>query len=465
MWGESKLIMRKLLLIIIFGPILFLSSSAFAQQTFDVQKLNSLFDVLESNNKMMGVVTITKDGQAVYKRALGYARISDAEKIRNNDETKFRIASLTKTFTAAIIFQLIEEKRLTLETKLSKFYPQIANAEKITIEQMLVHRSGIHNFSLDEDYQEWKTKPHTKKEMLARFASYKPEFEPNEKEVYSNTTYILLGYIIEDLTKSTYSEQLKKRIIKKIGLKNTFVGGDINPSNNEALAYTFAGSKWHEVLKRAQASNTAGAGGIVSTTGDINRFLAALFDKKLISQESLKIMTTPPTVTGNDTAKGIARIAFNNKTKIGFTYDGSLDAFGSVYFYVPSDKLGVAITTNGQNYPSGEIFWLVMRILYGAPASIPSFTSVTLPDETLSKYEGTYALEGTDLKLNIKKENSKLIAQINEEPAMTLEATGETKFQFEPDGVLVEFQSNEAGEVNQVSLYIERQKSFWARAK
>jgi CubicO group peptidase (beta-lactamase class C family) len=457
--------MRNLLFTVVFVLTFSACHSAFAQQTFDVRKLNDLFDVLESNNKMMGVVTITKDGQTVYNRALGYSMISGAAKIRNDYETKFPVASLTKTFTAVMIFQLIDEKKLTLETKLSKFFPQIANSDRITIDQMLLHRSGIHNFSLDADYQEWKIKPHTKKEMLARFAAYKPEFEPNEKEVYSNTAYVLLGYIIEDLTGSTYVEQLNKRIIKKIGLKNTFVGGNASSSKNEALPYTFADSKWNQVLKRTAPSNSGGAGAIISTTSDINRFLAALFDNKLISAESLQTMTAPPIVTGNDTAKGIARMAFNNKTKIGFTYDGSVDTFGSVYFYVPSDKLGVAITTNGENYPSGEIFWLVMRILYGAPASIPSFKAVALADEKLSKYEGTYSLEGTDLKIIIKKENSKLIAQITGEPLMTLEPIGETKFQFAPNGVLIEFQNNEAGEVKRVSLYLERQKSFWVKSQ
>lgn len=457
--------MRKLLFAAAFFLTLSACSPAFAQQTFDAQKMNSLFDVLESNNKMMGVVTINRDGKTVYNRALGYSKISDAEKVRNSDATTFPIASLTKTFTAVMIFQLIEEKKLTLETKLSNFFPQIANADKITIEQMLVHRSGIHNFSLDADYQEWKIRPHTQKEILARFATYKPEFNPNEKEVYSNTAYVLLGYIIERLTKSTYGEQLNKRIVKKIGLKNTFVASATNHSNNKAFSYNFAGGKWNQALTATDPSNSAGAGAIVSTNADLNQFLAALFDKKLIGEESLQIMTTPQIVTGNDTAKGIARMAFNNKTKIGFTYDGSVDAFGSVYFYVPSDKLGVVITSNGENYPFGEIFWTVMRILYGAPATIPSFKPVALPDETLSKYEGTYTLESTDLKLIIKKENSKLSAQITGESSVTLEATSETKFQFEPDGVLFEFQMSEAGEVNRVSMYKDRQKSFWTKAQ
>jgi D-alanyl-D-alanine carboxypeptidase len=457
--------MRNLLFAVALVLTLSVCGPAVAQQTFDVQKMNALFDVLESNNKMMGVVTITNGGQVVYNRTLGYSRISGAEKIRNSNETKFRVASLTKTFTAVMIFQLIEEKKLTLETKLSNFFPQIANADKITIEQMLAHRSGIHNFSLDADYQEWKIKPHNKKEILARFATYKPEFNPNEKEEYSNTAYVLLGYIIESLTKSTYGEQLNKRIVKRIGLKNTYVGGDINPGKGEAFSYTFARSKWNQVGKGTDPSNSAGAGSIVSTTADINRFLTALFDKKLIGEGSLQIMTTPPNVTGDDTAKGIDRMAFNNKTKIGFTYDGSVDAFGSVYFYVPADKIGIAVTSNGENYPSGEIFWTVMRILYGAPASIPSFKPITLPDEKLSKYEGTYTLAGTGLKIIIRKENSKIVAQMIGQSSMTLEATGETKFQFEPDGILFEFQSNEAGEVNRVSIYKDRQKSIWIKAQ
>jgi CubicO group peptidase (beta-lactamase class C family) len=396
---------------------------------------------------------------------LGYSKISDAAWVRNSDTTKFRIASLTKTFTAVMVFQLIEEKKLTLETKLAKFFPQIANADKVTIEQMLIHRSGIHNFSLDADYQEWKIKPHTQKEILARFAAYKSEFNPNEKEDYSNTAYVLLGYIIERLTNSTYGEQLNRRILKKIGLKNTYAGGRINPSKGEAFAYTFAGSKWHQVSKNTDLSNAAGAGAIVSTTADINLFLAALFDKKLLGEESLQIMTAPLNVTGNDTAKGLSRMLFNNRTKVGFTYDGSVDAFGSVYFYVPADKLGVSITSNGQNYPFGETFWTVMRILYGAPATIPSFKPVALPEDKLSKYEGTYTLEGTDLKIIFRKADAKLVAQIAGQPAMTLEATGETKFHFEPDGVLFEFLSNEAGEINRVSIYKDRQKPIWTKAQ
>lgn len=439
---------------------LFVVTSTFAQQTVDTQKLNNLFEVLESNRKLMGVITITKDGKPAYNRAFGYSRISDAEKVKNSDSTRFPIASLTKTFTTVMILQLIEEMKLTLDTKLSKFFPQIANADKITIEQMLRHRSGIHNFSLDPDYQEWKTKPHTRKEILARYATYKPAFEPNEKEEYSNTPYVLLGYIIEDLTKSTYSEQLNKRIVSKLGLQNTSATSTVT---NLATSYTFGENKWNPVVKATHPTNAAGAGGIFSTTADINRFMEALFDNKLLSPESLQTMTTPVVVTGNDSAMGTTRMLFNNKTKTAFTYDGSIDAYGSVYFYVPSDKLGVAMITNGQNYPFGETLWTVIRILYGAPAPIPSFTPITLPEETLSKYEGTYALPETDLKMVVKTQDAKLVAQITGEPPMILQPTGETKFQYEPGGVLLDFQTNEAGKVDRVFIYKDRQKPVWIK--
>lgn len=448
---------------VLFISTLFLSA-AVAQSNPEVQKINELFDVLESNNKVMGVVTISKDGKPIYNREIGYARISDDGRVKNTGETMFRVGSISKTFTAVVIFQLIEEGKLTLDTKLSKFFPQISNADKITIEQMLLHRSGIHNVSLDADYQVWKLKPHTKKEILERFSTYKPEFEPGEKEVYSNSAYVLLAYIIESVTGSTYNNQVERRIVKKIGLKNTRAGGVINRTKNEAISYGFADKKWNEI-PQGNMSNFSGSGSIVSTASDINRFLAELFESRLISAKSLQTMTAPSVITGDDTVMGMGRLAFNNKTKVGFTQDGSVDGFGSIYFYVPADKLSIAITYNGQNYPFGDIFWSVLRAVYKAPVSIPSFKPFALTTEQISRFEGTYTLTAYDLTLTIRREGSRLTAQIKGDPAITLEAIGETKFQYEPDGVLVEFLSDESGEIKQVTTFKNRQKLSWARTK
>ena len=221
--------MKIFLLVMI--TLLITVSSIFGQSKLDAQKLDEMFNVLESNNRMMGSVTLRQNGKIIYSRVLGYRNIEENNKIKSNTETGFRVGSISKVFTSVMIFQLIEERKLTLDTKLSKFFPEITNADKISIEQLLSHRSGLASYPQNIDYSDpkaWIYQSQNRAQMIERFAIAKPIFEPGEKRQYSNTNYTLLGYIIEILTKSNYSKQLDKRIVKKIGLKNTHFGGKIN---------------------------------------------------------------------------------------------------------------------------------------------------------------------------------------------------------------------------------------------
>ena len=110
-------------------------------QTPDKGKLDQFFNRLAEKNKAMGSLTVTKDGNIFYSRAIGYSQISSTEKKQVSEATRYRIGSITKMFTAAMIFQLVEENKLKLSDTLDKFFPQIPNAQKITLAQMLGHRS------------------------------------------------------------------------------------------------------------------------------------------------------------------------------------------------------------------------------------------------------------------------------------------------------------------------------------
>ena len=118
--------------------------------------IDSLLTRIESKDKGMLSLSISKDGKAVYSRAIGYS-VKEAAKL-SNTQTKYRIGSITKTFTAVLILQLIEENRLSLATNLARYFPSIPNASSITIEQLLRHRSGIHNITDDESYLGYMTK-------------------------------------------------------------------------------------------------------------------------------------------------------------------------------------------------------------------------------------------------------------------------------------------------------------------
>src|SRR5919197_1066207 len=213
-------------------PTLALFTAGYAQ-TLDKAKLDQFFDRLAEKNKAMGSLTIAKDGKVLYTRAIGYSQINGTEKKPLTAASRFRIASITKTYTAVMILQLVEEGKLKLTDTLDKFFPQVPNAGKITIGQILAHRSGIPNVSRDQ--AAWKPgAPVTRDEVLALIVKGTPEFEPGTNNSYSNSGYFLLGLILEKLTGKPYEQALEERINSKVGLKDTYIAtGPIDVNKGE----------------------------------------------------------------------------------------------------------------------------------------------------------------------------------------------------------------------------------------
>ena len=146
--------------------------------------MDSLFAILAEKNKAMGTVAILKNGQLIYNNSIGYAAIDPIEKIAATAKTKYRIGSITKMFTAVIIFQLIEEKKLGIDDKLDIYFSSLPNAAKITIGNLLNHHSGLHNFTEDSLYLTYNEKPKTQQEMLDIIAATPLDFEPGAKGEY-----------------------------------------------------------------------------------------------------------------------------------------------------------------------------------------------------------------------------------------------------------------------------------------
>ena len=191
-------------------------------QGFDNAKLNRFLDELLANNQAMGALTIALDGKVVYFKAVGFGEIAGAERKPLTAASRFRIGSITKMYTAVLIFQLAEEKKLSLSDTLDKYVPQIPNASKITLAQILGHRSGIHNVFGDPAQEPWSPQePISKEDLLARTARGTPDFEPDTQHRYSNSGYTVLGFVIEKVTGKSYGDALKERITSRIGLNDT----------------------------------------------------------------------------------------------------------------------------------------------------------------------------------------------------------------------------------------------------
>ena len=397
--------------------------SAAHAQTLDKAKLDQLFDRLLEKNKGMGSLVLAKDGAVLYSRSFGYRQVNENEKKLLTADTKYRISSITKMYTAVMIFQLVEEGKLKLTDTLDKFFPQIPNASRITMAQMLSHRSGIPNFKADGS---WGLQPRTPAEVVARIAEGQPDFEPDTKTQYSNTGYNLLGYIVEKAGGKPYQEALKDRITSKIGLKDTYLGtGNTNPARNEALAYRYLGG-WRESTE-LDFSVPGGAGAIVSTPADMAKFIQALFDLKLVSQNSLRQMMTQRDGEG----MGITSFTFAGKTLYGET--GGSGSSGAWLNYFPEEKLALAYTTNAKIYSVSNIVSGILDIYWNRPFQIPALDAYDVSPEVLDRYVGNYTMPGTPTRVTFTRDGQTLYFKPGgESTGVPIEATAENKFKIDP---------------------------------
>jgi CubicO group peptidase (beta-lactamase class C family) len=306
-------------------------------------------------------------GKILYQRAIGNRFVSNNTKIPADIKTNYRIWSITKTYTATMILQMIEEGKLSLKTTLDKFYPQIPNAKIITIQDMLNHKSGIHDFIQNDTSEDWDTyidEPLTHEFMVNNIAEYQPDFQPTKDFRYSNSNYLLLGYIIENIDDNLYQTSLSNRITSKLGMTDTYFGvGALDSINNKAYTYLFNG-QWTNVDEgEFSGLIPAGAGGIVSTTTDMVKFIEALFAGQLISKDNLDKMMPKNEFYG----LGLMKTKFENNEGFGHT-GGSISE--SSLFYYPLDNLTIAYATNGIVIRKEEILDNVLKIYHNKPFAV-----------------------------------------------------------------------------------------------
>ncbi len=427
-------------------------ASVFIIRTANAQKapaykarIDSLLTALESNNKAMVSLTITNNGQVVYSRATGFIDNSGTNPVMATPETRYRIGSISKMFTSVMILQLIEEKKLKPDTPLSDFFGNLPNAKSITIENLLNHHSGLFNFTNSPEYLAWMTENKTPEQLLAVFESQDPVFNPGEKGEYSNTNYVLLGYIIEKISGKSLPQNLAERITSRIGLKNTLYGVSINHPANEASSFEYTDNKW-VMQPETDMSIPGGAGAVISTSADLTLFISALFDGKLISESSLKTMTTLKDGFG----LGIFKIPFYERAAFG--HNGGIDGFSSSLAYFPDDNVAVAFCSNGLNYSMNDALIGLLSCYFDKPYKIPDFKTVNLPNEKLSAYEGEYTSEQLPLKITVKLADDKLTAQASGQAAFPLDAISATEFRFDQAGIVMLFNISAAGSVDGFTL-------------
>ncbi len=410
-------------IIYILSIVALLSYVSIHSQKINKTKLDSLFSTLD--NKVMGSMVITKNNKKVYSNSIGYSSID--KKLKNSNKTKYRIGSITKMYTAVMIFQLIDNKKLDIKTSLAAYFPNIKNAQKITIGNLLNHTSGIFNFTNHKNFNPYLAQTH--EQMLTTIEKFKPDFEPNSQTAYSNTNFILLGYILENIYDNSYARILESHIVNKLGLKNTYFGSIISSENNEAFSYTY-NKEWKK-SKETDMSLPHGAGAIVSTPDELTIFMNALMEGKLISQKSFKRMIP----LKNGLGYGIGQ--FSVYDKILFGHNGGIDGFTSLLIYEPKEKISIAFTSNGSTLDIKDI------VIDGLTASMnirftktPSFVVST---KQLAKYTGSYSSEDVPFVLTFRVEGGQLMGGPPADSNNVLKAIEKHQFILEKEGAILDF--------------------------
>jgi len=424
-----------------------LTASCVAQDktpTADVARMEQLIKAYVPS-RFMGSVLVAQDGKVLLDKGYGFANLE--WDVPNTPTTKFRLGSITKQFTAASILLLEERGKLKVEDPVKKYMPNAPAAwDKITIFHLLTHTSGIPSFTGFSDYESHEAQAMTPGKLVEWFRDKPLEFEPGTKWNYSNSGYVLLGYLIEKISGESYSDFVQQNIFTPLGMKDS--GYD---SNSAIIAHRAAGytpGKSNPVNAGfVHMSIPFSAGALYSTTEDLLRWEQGLFGGKVLKPESLAKMTTP---FKQDYAFGLGVSTQSGHKMI--AHDGGIEGFNTALAYYPDDKLVVAVLAN-LNGPAGQIAGNLAKVALGEKVVLPTERKeVTLSPEILKQYVGTYEL-APNFSLAITLENGQLVSQGTNQGKAPMFAESETMFFLKLVDAQIEFVKNEKGEVTNLVLH------------
>lgn len=234
-----------------------------------------------------GVVRVSKGDHIIYENAFGFA--DRTLQVPNSLQTKFQIASLSKPMTAAAILLLADEGKLSLDDKLSKVVTDFPNGDKITIEELLTHYSGLGDASAQPDYNEWSRFSQTTVALMERAKKIPRQSEPGTTYFYSNSNYHVLAFLIEKVSGQNYGDFLAQKIFKPAGMTNTaHRARDETIVSNLANGYSPAGALGFERATYLDWTSKTGNGSIYSTADDLLRFHRALQNGSLLKPDTLR---------------------------------------------------------------------------------------------------------------------------------------------------------------------------------
>jgi len=384
--------------------------------------MEQLIQARVADKSFMGAVLVARGDQVILSKGYGSANLE--WNVPDTPATKFRLGSVTKQFTAAAILLLAERGKLALEDPVKKHWPDApATWDRITIYHLLTHTSGIPNFTNYPEYTKtWKFMPTTPEKTIGYFRDKPLDFAPGERMNYSNSGYVVLGYLVERLSGQSYADFLRDNIFKPLGMNDS--GYDVNAAilPNRAAGYAPGANG---LMNAAYVDMTipGGAGGLYSTTGDLLRWTQGLFGGRLLKPESLVKMTTP---NKNNYAFGLEVSTVGGRRMI--QHNGGIEGFNTHLTYYPDSRITVAVLANVNGNAPDQIALQLGQVAHGdAVRTNAERTQIEVPRDRLERLAGTYEIAPT-ANMIITVERNQLISRLGSQPSLPLFAETETRF-------------------------------------
>ena len=396
-------------------------------------------------DRFMGSVLVARGDDIVFDKAYGSANLE--WNVANTPDTKFRLGSLTKQFTAAAILLLEEQGKLKTSDLLSAHLPNTPAAwEDITLHHLLSHEAGLPNVTSLPWYRENMTKPATAQATIDAFKDMPLEFVPGSEFRYSNSGFIVLGRVVELVSGMSYADFLRENIFTPLGMANSGYDSNTQLLPKRAAGYA-PGPNGPVNAGYVDMSVPHGAGALYSTTGDLLRWNQGLFGGKLLSAESLAKMTTPNL---GDYAYGVMVTTDHGGKKV--SHNGSIQGFNTAMTYYPEEKLLLVALSNLNGTAPDVIVDHLDSVMHGEDVTLPGqHREITLANDVLQQYVGTYPL-APNLAMSIMLQDGQLVGQMTNQGTVPIYAESETRFFLKVVEASIDFQKDAAGNVTGLTL-------------
>jgi D-alanyl-D-alanine carboxypeptidase len=321
------------------------------------KKLDAYFDALGNSQRVSAAIAISEKGVIRYERVIGFATIENGTPQPADTGTRYRMGPVSALFTTVLVMQLAEKASITLDTPLAEFYPDLPNALLITYRDLLAQRSGLADYTKAPGFQDLRSAPRTRAELLRVIIAGGAAFAPRARVEYSATNYLLLGYVLEKVYERPYDELIRRQIADKLGLARTYQAGAGRSSSLEATGYLREAQGWI-AQPQSDPSVAGSASGIYSNATDLVRFIDGLFAGKLVSAQSLDSMSN------QDGGASLGLLPREFAGQAGYGQTGNADGFAAAVYHFPARGLSIACTSNALDLRMDDILTEVLSTIF-----------------------------------------------------------------------------------------------------